>query len=151
MYARLSIATIAFCCLAGCASVNLGDKSKEAELKRFESKAGAVSLYVCREDAFSGGGIGTEVFVNGSSLGWLKPNTFTQANIAAGEISIFLRRNGIGHGSGDSGVLSVVGKPGEVVIVWAGPAGFMGPLTVDFFPSTAEAQACVQKASYAVR
>jgi hypothetical protein len=151
LYTRFSIATIAICCLAGCASANLGDKSTEAELKRFASRAGATSLYVCREDAFNGGGIGSEVFVNGASLGSLKPNTFAQADIAPGEISVFLRRTGFGHHSGDSGTLKVVGKPGEVVIVWAGPAGFMGPLTVDFFPSVAEAQACVQKASYAVR
>ncbi len=128
-----------------------GDKSTEAELKRFASRASAVSLYVCREDALNGAGIGTEVFVNGASLGSLKPNTFAQTDIAPGEINVFLRRNGIGHNSGDSGTLKVVGQPGEVVIVWAGPAGFMGPLTVDGFPSKAEAQACVQKASYAVR
>jgi len=151
LYTRLSIAAIAIVSLIGCASANLGDKSTETELKRFGSKASAVSLYVCREDTFNGGGIGTEVFVNGASLGSLKPNTFTQANVAPGEISVFLRRNGMGHHSGDSGTLKLVGKPGEVVFVWAGPAGFMGPLTVDHFASTAEAQACVQKASYAVR
>lgn len=151
LYARLSIAALAIGSLIGCASANLGDRSTETELKRFVGKANAVSLYVCREDTFNGGGIGTEVFVNGASLGSLKPNTFAQTDIAPGEISVFLRRNGMGHQSGDSGTLKVVGQPGEVVIVWAGPAGFMGPLTVDHFPSKSAAQACVQKASYAVR
>jgi hypothetical protein len=148
---RLSIAALAIVSLIGCASAKLGDKSTETELKRFASKANAVSLYVCREDTFNGGGIGTEVFVNGASLGSLKPNTFAQTALAPGEIRVFLRRNGMGHHSGDSGTLNVVGKPGEVVILWAGPAGFMGPLTVDHFASKAAAQACVQSASYAVR
>jgi hypothetical protein len=151
LYKGLSIAAVALYYLTGCASSNLGDKSAEAELKRFESKSNAVSLYICREDTFNGGGVGTEVFVNKTSLGSLKPNTFAHSEMAPGEISIFLRRTGIGHNSGDSGVLNVTGKRGDLVIVWAGPAGFMGPLTVDSFTTTAEAQACVRKASYAVR
>lgn len=152
MYSRFNIAAVAaICLLSGCASANLGDKSTEAEHKRFASKPNAVSLYVCREDTFNGGGIGTEVFVNGTSLGSLKPNTFAQVDTAPGEINIFLRRNGIGHNLGDSGTLKVTGKPAEVIIVWAGPAGLMGPLTVDHFDSKAVAEACVKKASYAVR
>ncbi len=151
MYARLNIASVIFFLLTGCATATLGDKTAEAELKRFAGKDATVSLYVCREDNFSGGGIGTEVFVNGNSIGSLKRNTFAHVELAPGDLSVFLRRIGIGHAGGDSGALKVSAKAGDVVFVWAGPAGFMGPLTVDNFPSTAEAHACVQKASYAVK
>lgn len=151
MSGRLPTALATVGLLAGCATATPGDKSREAELKRFANIETAVSLYVCREDTFNGGGIGTEVFVNGKSLGSVKPNTFAHVELAPGEIGVFLRRSGIGHQSGDSGTLKVSAKAGEVVLVWAGPAGFMGPLTVDNFPSPAEGRACVQKASYAVR
>lgn len=145
------IIIVAALCLTGCTTVTLGDKSAETELKRFSSKANAVSLYICREDTFNGSGIGTEVFVNEVSLGSIKPNTFAHTELAPGDISVFLRRTGIGHNSGDSGVLRISGKPGDVLILWAGPAGFMGPLTVDNFPSRTDAEACIQKASYTVR
>lgn len=137
--------------LGGCATATLGDKTVEAELKKFESKEGKVSLYVCREDTFNGGGVGVEAFVNGSTIGALKPNTFAHVALSAGEASIFLRRNGIGVHSGDSGTLKLNGKAGEVLIIWAGPGGFMGPLTVDFFKSTSEGESCVRKANYAVK
>lgn len=145
------IALAATCILAGCASATFGDKSTEAGLKRFEPEPGKVSLYICREDAFNGGGIGTEAFVNGTSLGGLKPNTFAHATAEPGDIKVFLRRNGVAQQSGDSGTLGLRARAGDVVIVWAGPAGFMGPLTVDNFSSDAEARACVRKAAYVVR
>jgi hypothetical protein len=137
--------------LAGCATAKFGDKAVEASLKSFQPIPDKVSLYVCRVDAFSGGGVGTEAFVNGQSIGALKPRTFAHTGLPAGNISVFLRRNGIGVHSGDSGSLELAGKAGEVLIVWAGPAGaFIAPLTVDRFPTQAEAESCVKDASYAV-
>ena len=137
--------------LAGCATAKFGDKAVEASLKKFQPIADKVSLYVCRVDAFSGGGVGTEAFVNGKSIGALKPKTFAHTELPDGTISVFLRRNGIGVHSGDSGNLELTGKAGEVLIVWAGPAGaFIAPLTVDRFPTQAEGEACVKESSYAV-
>ncbi|WP_231638292.1 DUF2846 domain-containing protein, partial [Ideonella sakaiensis] len=103
MATRLAVAALSVSTLLGCASAKLGDKSTEAELKRFEVAPGRVSLYVCREDTMNGGGIGTEVFVNGKSAGALKPNTFAHALVEPGEVQIFLRRNGLNHNAGDSG------------------------------------------------
>ncbi len=136
--------------LGGCAMVKLGDKVVEAALKKFQSKASKVSLYVCREDAFNAGGAGAVAFVNGQSIGSLKANTFAHAELAPGEISVFLRRNGIGVHCGDSGTLKFAAKAGEVAIVWAGPAGAFGPLTVDHFNTSADGEACVRKAKYAI-
>jgi hypothetical protein len=148
---RITLALLATCALTACATARLGDKATELDLKKFASRADKVSLYICREDTFNGGGVGTEPFVNGSSLGGLKPNTFAHVVVEPGETQVFLRRNGINHQSGDSGTLKLTAKAGDVVFVWAGPAGFMGPLTVDRFASEAEGRACVQKAGYAVR
>ena len=135
--------------LSGCATAILGDKTIEAELKKFQSRGNLVSLYVCREDSMNGAGIGTEAFVNGRSIGSLKANTFAHTELPPGPTSIFLRRNGVMQNSGDSGTLNLETKEGEVVIIWAGPAGFMGPLTVDEFKTTSEGQDCVRKATYA--
>lgn len=137
--------------LGGCASAKLGDKAREASLKNFQSIPGSVSLYVCRENAFTGGGVGVEAFVNGRSVGALKPNTFAHADLVPGTASVFLRRNGIGVHSGDSGKLTIETKAGDVVFIWAGPAGsVIAPLTVDRFPSRAEGEACVKEAAYAI-
>jgi hypothetical protein len=101
--------------------------------------------------AFTGGGVGTEAFVNGRSIGALKPKTFAHTQVPEGNISVFLRRNGIGVHSGDSGTLNLAGSAGDVVIVWAGPAGsFIAPLTVDRFATLAEGEACVKESAYAV-
>ena len=152
MHYRSAIATLSLAwVLGGCATANIGDKAVEAELKKFASRPGKVSLYVCRVDTINGGGVGTEVFVNDRTLGSLKPNTFTHTELEPGDVSVFLRRNGFGLHSGDSGTLKLKTREGEVVLVWAGPAGFMGPLTVDSFSTTAEGQSCITKASYAVR
>lgn len=150
MTTRLAVAAITVSTLLGCATAKLGDKSAEADLKRFEVATGRVSLYVCREDTMNGGGIGTEAFVNGRSVGALKPNTFAHTLVEPGDVQIFLRRNGLNHNSGDSGTLKLKTVSGQVLVVWAGPAGFMGPLTVDNFSSEADGRACVQKATYAI-
>jgi hypothetical protein len=137
--------------LAGCATAKFGDKTVEASLKKLQNIPDKVSVYVCRVDAFSGGGVGTEAFVNGRSIGALKPKTFAHTELPEGSVSVFLRRNGFGIHSGDSGSLELAGRAGEILIVWAGPAGaFIAPLTVDRFPTQAEGEACVKESSYAV-
>ena len=152
MSMKATVVTVTLICiLSGCATAKLGDKTVEAELKKFESRSDKVSLYVCREDTMNAGGVGAEAFVNGGAIGALKPNTFAHVELNPGEASVFLRRNGIGIQSGDSGTLKLNARAGDVLIVWAGPAGFMGPLTVDSFKSAIEGQSCVRKASYAVR
>jgi hypothetical protein len=147
---KVAIALALAAVLCGCATAKLGDKSVEAELKKFSVRADKVSLYVCRVNTLMAGGIGTEAFVNGRSIGALKPNTFAHTELAPGEVSIFLRRNGLLISSGDSGALKLDAKAGEVVIIWAGPLGPLAPLTVDRFNTTAEAEECVKKATYAV-
>jgi hypothetical protein len=90
------------------------------------------SFYICREDTMDGGGVGTEPFVNGSSLGGLKTNTFAHTVMEPGEISVFLRRKGLNFNSGNSAILKITGKPREVV---------------DTFPSETQARSCIQKAA----
>jgi hypothetical protein len=136
--------------LAGCASATFGDKSDEALLKKLQPIPGKVSLYVCRSNAFAGGGVGAEAIVNNQSIGSLTSNTFAHAELPAGKISVYLKRNGIGLSSGNSGTHTIDAGPGEVAIIWAGSAGVFGPVTVDDFPNRAEAENCVRGAEYAV-
>jgi hypothetical protein len=136
--------------LASCASATLGDKSSEIVLKKLEPISGKVSLYVCRSNSLSGGGVAAEAIVNNQSIGSLKSNTFAHVALPAGKIDIYLKRSGIGHNSGNSGTHTIEASPGEVAIIWAGAAGVFGPVTVDDFPNRAEAESCVRGAEYAV-
>jgi hypothetical protein len=137
--------------LVGCATPKAGDKSVEAELKKFAVSPQRVSLYVCRQDTFNQSGVDTDAYANSKNLGTLRPGTFAHTLLEAGEVSIFLRRNGVFHQAGDSGTLKFTANAGDVRIIWAGPAGFMGVLTVDHFPSVAEGRACVKDALYVVQ
>ncbi|WP_284620725.1 hypothetical protein [Aquabacterium humicola] len=136
--------------LSGCATATLGDKTTEAELKKFTPIPGRVSVYVCRPNLFTGSAVGVEVIVNGTSIGSLKTNTFAHTSVAPGKVAVFLRRKGIGPNSGDSGTLELQASSGDVRIVWAGQAGLIGPVTVDSFNTLADAEACVRAADYAV-
>jgi hypothetical protein len=139
--------------LSGCTSFYRDHKNEEAALKQLQVIPGKVSFYVCREKAFAGARVNTEPFVNGRSIGRaLKSNTFAQTELDPGKISVFLRRDGQNMDSGDSGTLELEGKAGEVLIVWAGPAGaVIAPLTIDRFESQADGEACVRGAAYAVK
>ena len=137
--------------VSGCTSIKYGDKETEAELKKFQPVPDKVSLYVCREPALLvAAGVKTEIFVDDEPIGTLKPNMFAHAVVSPGKRYIFLRKYGIG--TGNSGVLSVDSKPGEVTFVWAGmTAGGFGVLTVDFFDNTNAAMRCVKGATYSVK
>ena len=128
-----------------------GDKDTEASLKRLQPVPDKVSLYVCREKAvLFGAGVRTVVFVDGEPIGTLKPNTFAQVAVPPGKHDIYLRRDGLA--TGNSGVLNVDAKAGEVAIVWAGMTGAgFGALTVDYFDNRNEAESCVKGAEYSVR
>ena len=113
----IGLACVAVLC--GCASVKYGDKDTEATLKKVQPVPDKVSLYVCREKALLfGAGVNTVVFVDNAPIGTLKPNTFAHVVVLPGKHQIFLRRDGIA--TGNSGILNVDAKPGEVAFVWAG-------------------------------
>ena len=148
----LSFGTLGFAmALVGCGTVKYGDKEAEAALKRLTPVSNKVSLYACREPAaFVGAGAKATVIVANQPIGTLRPNNFAHVVLEPGAYEIYIRRESIG--TSNSGVLKVDGKAGEVAIIWVGvvAAGF-GGLTLDFFPTRAEAERCVKGAEYAVR
>jgi hypothetical protein len=137
--------------LIGCASVKLGDKGREAELKRLQPVPGMVSLYVCREKALLvAAGVKTTVMVDNQPIGTLSPNNFAHAVLQAGRHDVYVRR--VALGSSDSGKLTIDGKPGDVEILWVGvTGGGLGVLTIDRFDDRSAAVRCVQGAEYAVQ
>ena len=135
--------------LAGCASVQYGDKDSEASLQKMASIPTKTSLYVCREAAaLMGAGNRTTVVVDGKSIGTLKPNNFAHAVVEPGSHQVYVKRNP----GGNSGILKLDTKPGEVAIVWVGmTGGGFGVLTVDHFSSKSEGEQCVKGAQYAIQ
>ena len=146
---RTTLALLLTIMLSGCATVQYGDKATEAKLRDLQPIPGKTSLYVCREAAaFVGAGNRTTVVVDKQPIGTLKPNNFAHTVVEAGSHDIYIKRNP----GGDSGVLTLVSKPGDVPIIWVGMTGAgFGVLTVDYFSSRAEAERCVKGAEYAVR
>jgi len=137
--------------LSGCATVKLGDKATEAELKKFAPVEGKVSLYVCREQAhLAAAGVRTVVFVDNEAIGTVKPNMFAYTTLEPGRHGILLRNDGLASGTG--GFETFEGKANDVVFYWVGVTGKgFGVLTVDHFDSTQDAMKCVMGADYSVK
>ena len=134
--------------LTGCASVQYGDKTVEAELKKFSVVPGKTSLYVCRVGGFAAGGVTSTVLVDGKAIGNLKPKMFAHKVIEPGEHAVQLMNDGV---AGSSGIYKIQTQPNEVAFVWAGmTGGGWGVLTVDGFRTRQEGQDCVNEAAYSV-
>lgn len=146
---KLALALIGAAVLTGCANVQYGDKQAEDKLRQLAPIAGKASLYVCREAAaFVGAGTSATVFVDGRPIGTLKPNNFAHVALEPGPHEVHIKRNP----GGESGVLLVEPKAGEVAIIWVGMTGAgFGALTLDYFSSRPDAERCVKAAGYAVR
>lgn len=137
--------------VSGCASFKEGDKSREAELRRFEPVPGKVSLYVCRESAlWVARGVTSVVLVDNETIGSVKPNTFVHAVLEPGKHGVLLRHDGLGSGSG--GFITFDAQADALKFLWVGVTGKgFGVLTIDNFDSETEAKACVTGATYSIK
>lgn len=134
--------------LAGCASVQYGDKTVEAELKKFAAVPGKTSLYVCRVGGFAAGGVTSTVMVDGHAIGNLKPKMFAHKVVEPGEHAVQLVNDGV---AGSSGIYKLQTQANEIAFVWAGmTAGGWGVLTVDGFRARQEGYDCVNEAVYSI-
>lgn len=134
--------------LTGCASVQYGDKTVEAELKKFSVVPGKTSLYVCRVGGFGAGGVTSTVLVDGKAIGNLKPLMFAHKVVEPGEHAVQLVNDGI---AGSSGIYRLQTQPNEVAFVWVGmTGGGWGVYTVDGFRTKQEGYDCVNEAAYSV-
>ena len=152
MKQTLALVLIALSALvSGCASVQYGEKSREAELKKFMPIPGKVSLYVCREQAFLvAAGVRTVVVVDNEPIGTVKPNMFVHAVLEPGKHGVLMRNDGLASGSG--GFETFEGKANDVVFYWIGVTGKgFGVLTVDHFDTEQDARNCVSGALYSVK
>jgi hypothetical protein len=134
--------------VTGCASIQYGDKTVEASLKKFSFVPGKTSLYVCRVSGFVAGGVTSKVLVDNKEIGNLKPNTFVHTVIEPGTHDVQLVHDGI---NGSSGIHKIDTKSDEISFVWAGvTGGGFGVLTVDNFNKKQEGFDCVNGAAYSV-
>jgi len=151
MSIKLWAAALAVVTLTGCASVQLGDKTVEAELKQFKPVAGKTSLYVCREPAMLvATGVTTQVMVDGRDIGAVKPNMFVHALVEPGTHGVGMRNDGIAGTS--SPWISIQTQAGEVAFLWIGVTGKgFGTYTIDHFESPQKGRDCVTGAAYSVK
>ena len=145
------ISVVVVCFLSACASVHFGDKTTEAELRKFTPIPGKVSLYVCREQAhLVAAGVRTVVFVDNEAIGTVRPNMFVHATLEPGKHGILLRNDGLASGTG--GFETFEGHENDIVFYWVGVTGKgFGVLTIDHFDSTQDAMSCVIGAAYSVK
>ena len=73
--------------LAGCASVPMGDTSRDAELKSFSSKPGVAGLFIYRNESF-GAAIRMDVEVDGKPVGQTAAKTYFYKEVAPGKHTI---------------------------------------------------------------
>lgn len=137
--------------LGGCASFQLGDKSAEAALKRFEPVPDKTSLYVCREPAvLVASGVTTNVLVGGRDIGAVRPNTFVHTVVEPGRHAVTMKNDGLAGTSSPS--IEVQANAGGLAFLWIGVTGRgFGTYTIDNFDSEKAAKDCVLGAAYAVK
>jgi hypothetical protein len=149
---RTTIAlTLAAACLGGCASFKPGDKTAEAQLKKFTPVPGQSSLYVCREDAaFVAAGVSSSVLVDNQDIGTVKPNIFVHAVVAPGKHEIQLKNDGVMSVTSPSITLET--KANELAFLWVGVTGNgWGAYTIDNFDTAQQGMNCVLGAAYSVK
>ena len=102
---------LAVAALGGCASVPEAAPERDAEAKRFETRAGAAALYVFRNDFASSARLEDSVlYVDGRLVGATLPGTFFRVDVTPGTREL--------HGYGyDAGNLRIRAREGEVHFV----------------------------------
>ena len=134
--------------LTACASVPQGDKTRQAELKAFQAIPDKGSLYVCRENAvLLNAGVKTTVLVGEQDIGTVTPNTFVHALLSPGKYKVQMKNSGLAAASSPSIDIDI--RSNQLAFLWIG--GGFGFYTIDYFRTDAEAQACVQGATYVVK
>lgn len=78
---------VALVALAGCASVPMGDETRDAELKKFAARPGVASIYVYRSEPLGVTHL-LEVELDGKTLGRTATKTYLYAEVAPGKHTI---------------------------------------------------------------
>jgi len=105
----LVVAALSFV-LAGCASVQLGDPAKNAELKNFAPKADVASIYIYRNENM-GGAVPMDVAVDGKPLGTTGAKTYLYTEVTPGTHVITSKAE-------NTSELSIDTSAGKVYYVW---------------------------------
>jgi len=96
--------------LVGCASVQMGDPAKNAELKNFTPKADVASVYIYRNENM-GGAVPMEVAVDGKPLGTTGAKTYLYTEVTPGTHVITSKAE-------NTSELSIDTSAGKVYYVW---------------------------------
>ena len=86
----LLIASIAIA-TSGCASVQMGDPARSAEIKTFKVKSDLAQVYLCRNGKTFGMAIRPDGELDGKAIGTLARNTYAYAEVAPGKHTIVVK------------------------------------------------------------
>ena len=79
------LALLATVLLSGCASIQMGDPAKAAELKKFQAKEGVAQIYVCRNGNLLGGAIRVRIEIDRKPQATIAMNTFSYTELQPGK------------------------------------------------------------------
>ena len=96
--------------LYGCASVPMGDATKDAELKSFKARPDMAGLYIYRNENF-GGAIRMDVEVDGKPIGQTAAKTYFYKEVAPGKHTVTSK-------SENTDTLEVETVAGKLYYIW---------------------------------
>lgn len=106
-FAFLSVFSLS---LVGCASVPMGDASRDAELKSFTPKPGVAGLYIYRNESM-GAGVKMDVEVDGKAIGRTAAKTYLYTEVEPGTHSITSKAE-------NTDTIQVNAAPGKLYYIW---------------------------------
>ncbi|MFY9326588.1 MAG: DUF2846 domain-containing protein [Georgfuchsia sp.] len=110
MLRKFSVIMFLIFMIAGCASVPMGDASRDSALKSFSGKPGVASVYVYRNESI-GAAIRMDVSVDGKLLGQTAAKTYLYTEVEPGEHAITAL-------SENSDRLDINAVAGQVYYIW---------------------------------
>ncbi len=131
------------CGLVGCASVQMGDANRDAELKKFAAPANNGGIYVYRNETM-GAAFRMAVELDGQPLGETAAHTYLYKEVAPGKHTITSKAE-------NTDSVEVEVKPGKLNYIWQEvKMGGFSPRSKLHVVDEAEGQKGVRESSLAV-
>lgn len=110
MLRKFALISVFSLSLVGCASVPMGDASKDAELKAFKPKPGVAGLYIYRNESF-GAAVKMDVEVDGKPIGQTAAKTYLYKEVPPGKHTVTSK-------SENDHSIEVDAAPGKLYYIW---------------------------------
>lgn len=110
MLRKLALISAFSLSLVGCASVPMGDTSRDAELKSFKPKPGVAGIYIYRNESM-GASVKMDVAVDGKPIGQTAAKTYLYTEVQPGKHSISSKAE-------NTESIEIETAPGKLYYIW---------------------------------